>query len=549
MSLQRIALKDFVIVDRLALEFGAGFTALTGETGAGKSILIDALQLALGGRADPSAIRDGQDKAEVTVEFAATPPSTDWLSEAGIDAEGESVLVRRTLDAQGRSRGWINGTPVTATQLRELGARLVDIHGQHAWQGLMKPETNRELLDAYGGIDTQPMQRAWADWQTAVARLAQAEQAALAGEAEREQLTWHLRECDRLAPEPQEWPRLQEEHTRLAHTAALGESAQTALDRLCDADVNAVSLLTRAQQALAQRMHQDTRFKTMGETLEQALLLAQEAARDLQAYVRHAEADPGRLGELEQRLSQWMALAKRHRCPPEELPQVRTALQQRLEALAHATDLRHLREETSRLEKAYFSLSRQVSALRQGCQTKFEAEVTHAIRQLGMAGGTFQAHIEPLAHPQAMGADFVEFRVASHAGAVAKPVLKVASGGELSRLALAISVTTSQLGGCPTLIFDEVDSGIGGTVAHTVGRLMATLGQKRQVLAVTHLAQVACCAHHHVQVSKQWDERGLQSRAEPLTADQRVAEVARMLGGDGQSETPFAHAREMLGYD
>ena len=549
MSLQRIALKDFVIVDHLALELGAGFTALTGETGAGKSILIDALQLALGGRADPSAIRDGQSKAEVVVEFAPSAPCIEWLNAAGIDADGSALLIRRTVDTQGRSRGWINGTPVTALQLRELGGLLVDIHGQHAWQGLMKPETNRELLDAYAGIDTQPLQRAWADWQAALKCLTETQQAIITNEAERERLTLQLAECDKLAPQPEEWPDLQEEHSRLANAAALGESAQAALNRLCEAEVNVLGLLTRAQQALAPRTHQDTRFEAIGETLAQAMLLAQEATRDLQAYARHCEPDPNRLAELEHRLGHWMSLAKRHRCTPEELPQLRVALQQRLDTLTLATDLKTCHENVTRHEVAYTKISKQISNKRLEFKEEFAIKITSIIQQLGMTGGRLEVHMTPLDRPQATGVDFVEFRVAGHTGAAAKPVMKVASGGELSRLALAISVTTSQLGGCPTLIFDEVDSGIGGTVAHTVGHLMRTLGQQRQVLAVTHLAQVACCAHHHVQVSKQWVQGHLQSRAEHLDRDERVTEVARMLGANGLSQTPLAHAREMLGYD
>lgn len=546
MSLQRISLKDFVIVDQLTLELGTGFTALTGETGAGKSILIEALQLALGDRADASVVRDGQTRAEVAVEFGLTPESTQWLEAAGLDADGDTLLLRRTVDTQGRSRGWVNGTAATATQLRELGALLVDIHGQHAWQGLMKPDTNRQLLDAYGGIDTREVQRCWAAWQLALANLAAAERTASTAETERERLAWQLAEADKLAPLADEWTALQEEHTRLANVVALTDAAQTALTQLYDADTNAVSLLTRAQQPLGQRLHQDARFGPMVEALAQASLLAEETARDLQAYLRHTEADPARLAELETRLSQWTALTKRHRCAPEELTGVLTALRQRLAELNTASDLDTLREAVAKHEVAYKQISKQISLLRQNCKGKLATEVTHSMQQLGMVGGVFDVRITPLDRPQATGEDLVEFMVAGHAGAAAKPVMKVASGGELSRIALAISVATSQLGGCPTLIFDEVDSGIGGTVAHTVGRLMAELGQCRQVLAVTHLAQVAARAHHHVQVSKHTGTAGVESSARHLTDNERVAEVARMLGGSRLSETSFAHAREML---
>lgn len=546
MSLQRISLKDFVIVDELALDLGTGFTALTGETGAGKSILIDALQLALGDRADAGVVREGQLRAEVAVEFGVPPLARQWLDEAGIDCESDELLVRRTVDNQGRSRGWVNGTAVTATQLRELGALLVDIHGQHAWQGLMKADSSRELLDAYGHIDTQPVQACWAEWQHAKGRLSEAEQAASTGEAERERLLWQLAEADKLAPQPGEWASLQEEHTRLANVVSLTEAAHTALGLSSEDDVAALGLLAKAQQALEQRLHQEPRFAPMAEALAQASLMAEETARDLQAYLRHTEADPVRLDELEQRLNQWMSLSKRHRCAPEELPGVLATLRQRLAALDSATDLDGLRAAVAVSERAYAEISKQISVLRQYCKEKLATEITSTIQQLGMAGGVFEVQVMPLDKPQASGVDRVEFLVAGHAGMSAKPVAKVASGGELSRLSLAISVATSQVGGCPTLIFDEVDSGIGGTVAHTVGQLMARLGEGRQVLAVTHLAQVAACAHHHVQVSKQASAAGVKSSVRHLSQDERVTEVARMLGGSGVTQASVAHAREML---
>jgi len=548
MSLQRISLTDFVIVDQLTLDLGMGFTVLTGETGAGKSILIDGLQLALGGRAEASLVREGQTRAEVAVEFELTDVAIQWLEAAGINHDGGPLLLRRTVDTQGRSRGWVNGTATTATQLRELGALLVDIHGQHAWQGLMKPETTRELLDAYGNIDTNALQDCWLAWQQAQDQLSKAERTIATAETECERLMWQLAEGDKLAPKPDEWATLQEEHARLANVVALTEAAQTALGQLYDADTPAISLLTRARQALEQRVHQDLQLAPMAEALAQAALLTEETSRDLQAYLRHVEADPARLDELENRLSQWIALAKRHHCAPEALPEVLTALRQRLVDLTTATDVSGLRQEAARCESAYRKISASISTLRHECGGKLATEVTCLMQQLGMLGGVFEVHVMPLGKPHATGEDLVEFRVAGHAGAVAKPVIKVASGGELSRIALAISVVTSQLGGCPTLIFDEVDSGIGGSVAHTVGRLMATLGSHRQVLAVTHLAQVAARAHHHVQVSKQIGPAGVQSHARHLDDLGRIRELARMLGGIHESETSFAHALEMLSH-
>lgn len=548
MSLQRISLKDFVIVDELTLELSDGFTALTGETGAGKSILIDALQLALGNRADASVVREGGTRAEVVAEFDPTPAATAWLEEAGIAADGDVLLLRRAMDAQGRSRGWINGTPATAAQLREIGLLLVDIHGQHAWQSLLTPDSNRELLDAYAGIDTRPLQLCWQSWQKAQALLAEAEQSADQGQAERERLLWQLADAEKLAPEEDEWSSLQEEHARLANVVALTDGAQSALTQLYEADQSAVALLIRAQHTLQQRQHQDARLGPIAEALAQAALLAEESARDLQAYLRHTEADPSRLQELEARLGQWMALAKRLRCLPEELFATLEALRKRLALLTQNTDVEGLKQAVARHAAAYMKKSEEISALRQYHHARLATEITSSMQHLGMTGGIFQVHVTPLDTPQANGMDRVEFRVAGHAGATPKPVMKIASGGELSRIALAISVATSQVGGCPTLIFDEVDSGIGGTVAHTVGQLMATLGQSRQVLAVTHLAQVAARAHHHVQVSKVQGDRGIRSLALHLNANERVAEIARMLGGNVHSETSQAHAKEMLNH-
>lgn len=549
MSLHHITLKDFAIVDELTLELGTGFTALTGETGAGKSILIDALQFALGDRADTGVVREGQLRAEVTVEFGIPQVARHWLDDAGIGCGGDELLVRRTVDNQGRSRGWVNGTAVTAAQLRELGALLVDIHGQHAWQGLTKADSSREMLDAYGHIDTQAVRACWAEWQQAMARLSDAEQASSSSEAERERLLWELAEADKLAPQPGEWVSLQEEHTRLANVVCLTDAAHTALRLSREDDVAALGLLAKAQQALDQRTHLEPRFAAMAEALAQASLLIEEAARDLQAYMRHTEADPTRLEELEHRLNQWISLSKRHRCTPQELSDVRVALRQRLEALDSATDLGALRLAVAASEHAYAKTSQHISRLRHEYKKKLATEITNTIQQLGMAGGLFEVLVMPLEKPQASGVDRVEFLVAGHTGMSAKTVAKVASGGELSRLSLAIAVATSRVGGCPTLIFDEVDSGIGGTVAHTVGRLMAQLGHARQVLAVTHLPQVAAFAHHHVQVSKQASAAGVRSDVKHLSPPERVIEIARMLGGSGVTEASVAHARELLDHD
>lgn len=548
MSLQRISIKDFAIVDQVTLDLEGGFTALTGETGAGKSILIDALQLALGDRADASAVREGQSRAEIALEFGLIASAKTWLDAAGIESNGTEVLVRRSVDCQGRSRGWINGTPVTATQLRELGALLVDIHGQHAWQGLMKQESSRELLDTYGHIDTQKLQQYWTEWQNAKSTLSQAEITARNSEAEQERLVWQLKEADKLAPQGNEWENLQEEHSRLANVASLTEAAQTAITLTSNGDSHAIGLLSKAQNSLKQRLHQEPKFAPLAEALEQACILVEDASRDLQAYLRNTEADPSRLDELEHRLSQWMALAKQHRCTSEDLPKVVDSLRLRLKLLNTAVDTNSLARAVENCERAYILEAKSISELRHSAKQKFASQITSTIRQLGMADGLFEVQLSSLEKAHHSGVDRVDFLVAGHAGTAPRPLSKVASGGELSRIALAIAVATSQLGGCPTLIFDEVDSGVGGTVAHTVGQLMAKLGQARQVLAVTHLAQVAARANHHLEISKLTTPFGVISAVKSLKREERVVEVARMLGGSGLTEASFAHAREMLNH-
>lgn len=546
MSLMRIALKDFVIVKQLELDLTPGFTALTGETGAGKSILIDALQLALGGRSDTSLIRLGQAKAEVTAEFSVTSAVSTWLKTIDSDSDETTVLIRRTVDAQGRSRGWINSTPATAAQLKEIGSLLLDIHGQHAWQGLMRPETTRELIDEYGAIDTGVLGPLWQIWKQAKEALQQAKNRSASIKTEREHLEWQVSELEKLRPNESEWAQLQEEHARLANVNFLLEGAQAASDLLTEADDSVVSLLNKASQQLAQRSHLEPQFLAMTHALEQASVLIEETARDIHTYSRHTEADPERLSEIDTRMGNWISLSKRHRCAPDQLPQHWTALQSRLNELSEAGDLQALEKRVHLCEEAYRKSAQEVSLARRACAPKLAAEITTVMQKLGMKGGSFDVKFTALDNPQSSGLDAVEFLVAGHAGADLRPVAKVASGGELSRIALAIAVTTSQLSGSPTLIFDEVDSGIGGAVAHVVGKLMAELGKHRQVLAVTHLAQVASCADHHIKVAKHQESEGVISQVTVLDHKEREREIARMLGGVNITTASLLHAKEML---
>lgn len=546
MSLKRITLRDFVIVRELELDLGDGFSVLTGETGAGKSILVDALQLALGARADAGVVREGAARTEIGAEFDNVAALAGWLEDAGFEA-GDSLLLRRTIDSQGKSRAWVNGSPATATQLREVGERLVDIHGQHAWQSLTRPDAVRDLLDAYAGTSTAALQQLWHAWRAAQKALADACQAQDTLQRERERLAWQIGEVDKLAPAADEWDGLNASHTRLSHAQALLEAARGALESLEREDGSATSLLTQAQAALQDQEHLEPEFRAIAEVLSSSLAQAEDAAHSLHAYLRKTDLDPDRLAELDERMGLWLSLARRYKRQPAELPELLAGWKDELARLDAAADLAALEAAEKRDGQAYMAAATKLSKARAKAAPQLAKAITQAMQGLGMQGGRFEVSLQPLPQPGLDGLDDVSFLVAGHPGATPRAVGKVASGGELSRIALAIAVTTSQLGAAQTLIFDEVDAGVGGAVAETVGRLMKQLGRDRQVLAVTHLPQVAACADHHLVVAKQSDRAGTTSSVTPVQGEQRVAEVARMLGGERLSGTTLAHAKEMLG--
>lgn len=547
MSLRRIVLRDFVIVPALELDFAPGFTVLTGETGAGKSILIDALQLVLGARADTSVVREGATQADICAEFDTPAQAEPWLEAAGFAPEA-ALLLRRVIDTQGRSRAWINGSPATATQLRHLGALLLDIHGQHAWQSLMHADSVRALLDDYAGIQSDTVQRRWQAWRTASTTLAQAQAAQASLQQERERLLWQLEELDKLSPGADEWEQLNHQHTRLSHAQALLETAQNALRQLDDDDVGADRPLRRSLQQLQNHAHLEPEFGSIAAVLHDCLAHLADAQHSLQHYLDKAEPDPQQLAELDIRLTLWMQLARRYRRAPQELPQLQQAWQAQLQALDAAADLPRLMQQAEQAQAAYMEAAQALAQQRREAAPRLAHAITEAMQSLGMQGGRFAVHIHALAEPGAQGLDDVQFRVAGHPGATPRPLGKVASGGELSRLSLAIAVATSALGSAGTLIFDEVDSGVGGAVADTVGRLMHQLGQQRQVLCVTHLPQVAAYADQHYVVSKKRSKSGTSSTVSPSSDEARTHELARMLGGENISATTLAHAREMLAH-
>ena len=568
--LRRLTLRDFVIVSTLDVEFDAGFSVLTGETGAGKSILVDALQLALGSRGDAGVVREGALRAEIGAEFDAPASLSAWLDEAGFEPgpdEAGRLLLRRTIDAQGKSRAWINGSTATIAQLREAADHLVDIHGQHAWQSLTRAPSVRALLDAYAGTETVTLAQRWSEWKLASEALAAAgtQQAGL--ERERERLAWQISEVDKLAPADGEWAELEAEHRKLANAQSLIEAARGALDAISDADTNgkesADSLAGRALHALQGVAEFDPALAATIDVLQGAQAQLQDAAHTLSTYLSHADPEPQRLQALDDRLSAWLSLARRYRRPADELPQLLAQWGDELRALDAATDLDALQAERERALAAFNAEARRVSTSRRRAAPKLSSAVTQAMQQLGMGGGLFEVALTAHDAPQSFGLESAEFLVAGHAGSTPRPLAKVASGGELSRIALAIAVTTSQLEGeganaqnaaansttnavAGTLIFDEIDAGVGGAVAETVGRLMKQLGRDRQVLAVTHLPQVAACADHHFVVSKQLRAGLTLSDVRAVAGEARIAEVARMLGGERLSNTRIAHAQEML---
>lgn len=547
MALTHITLRDFVIVHELALDLSKGFSVLTGETGAGKSILIDALQLALGARAESGVVREGASRCEVCAEFEPTPAIQAWLEAAGFEASAD-LLLRRTVDAAGKSRAWINGSPATATQLRELGEQLLDIHGQHAWQSLTRPDAVRGLLDAYAGIDTRPLKASWHSWRQAQQSLADAQQAQSTLANERERLAWQIGELEKLNPQADEWQELSQQHSRLANAQALIDGANEGTLLLeGEEDGGALRQLSRAIQTLQSLGRFEPEFNALADVLTSAQAQAEDVAHSLHAYLRKTDLDPAQLAHLDERMGLWLSLARRYKKTPDELPMTLQGWRHELAQLIAAADLNTLQKAANAAQTACTQAAKAVSRQRQQAAKPLALAVSSAMQQLGMQGGRFEVQLQTLDAPAQHGLEEVSFLVAGHEGSTPRPVGKVASGGELSRIALAIAVTTSELGEAGTLIFDEVDSGVGGAVAETVGRLMKQLGQHRQVLAVTHLPQVAACADQHLLVSKAAAQGQVSSQVRGVSGEERVSEIARMLGGEKLSATTLAHAREMLG--
>jgi DNA repair protein RecN (Recombination protein N) len=548
--LRHLTIRNFAIVDALDLEFLPGFTALTGETGAGKSILIDALALAMGERADAAQVRAGSERAEISVTFTIerNPELREWLADQALEGEGDEVLLRRIVDAGGRSRAFVNGHVATLTQLREVGERLLDIHGQHAHQSLLRPDAQRKLLDEHAGLAdaVKTVGLLWREWQR-LAR-ARAEQAsnASARAAEREQLAWQVEELGKLAPVAGEWESIEGEHSRLSHAASLIEGTRAIVDSLSESEGAAEGALSASITRLRELAGYDKSLESTAELLESAHAQLAEAVQDLRRYADHVDLDPQRLREVESRIEALHGAARRLRITPVELPAFLERQKARLAELDMVSDLAALAAEEERAKSAYLEKAKALSAARKKAAAKFSKDVTAAMKELAMQGGGFQASLIPLEGGGVAGNENIEFAVSANAGFEPRPLAKVASGGELSRISLAIQVIASAASQVPTMIFDEVDSGIGGAVAEIVGRRLKALGTQRQVLCVTHLAQVAALANHQWTVSKSGTSTSTASKVTVLDDKSRVDEIARMLGGVEITATTRRHAAEML---
>ena len=553
--LQTISLRDFVIVDQLELDFAAGFTVLTGETGAGKSILLDALSLVLGERADSSQIREGANRAEISALFRIDPDQTshfnEWLDDQGfpLEDDGQSLLLKRTVEANGRSRAFINGSIATVTQLREAGDQLVDIHGQHAHQLLLKGGAQRELLDRHAGLLPLAIEvaQAFKTLNDSRRRLEQAENAGQDIERERERLEWQLEELTELSPVEGEWISIQSEHARLANGAKIIGGCQEAIETLSDAENSVDSTLSKASNTISSLAEHDPALSSISEALASAQIQLDEAIHGLNRYLQKVDLDPARLAQVEERMQALHGAARKYRTEEDSLAKLLLETSERLEALTASQNIDALREKVKAEEAAYLKIAKQLSQKRSKAAAELGKLVTDAMQDLSMAGGQLVIALTPLNEGGSNGLEQIEFLVAGHAGSTPRSLAKVASGGELARISLAISVITSKASFTPTLIFDEVDAGIGGAVAETVGKLLHQLGQSHQILCVTHLPQVAAQGNHHLKVSKSQHADKTISQVEILGRTERVEEVARMLGGATITDTTRRHARELLG--
>jgi DNA repair protein RecN (Recombination protein N) len=549
--LRALSIRDFVIVERVELETGAGYTVLTGETGAGKSILVDAIELLVGGRGDASVVREGAEKAELSAEFDLQGKVflEKYLSDHGLEGDSGTLLLRRAIDRSGRSRCFINGHAATLAQLREAGEHLVDIHGQHEHQSLLRAVAQRDLLDAHAGAEdlARDCGEAWRAWRRLEELAAEAEEQFARREAERAELEEKVAELKKLRLKEGEWEELAAQHQRLAHGSSLLAGAQSSLEALSEADGACLPQLSAVASRLRALSAHDDQLKAIVEMLESAEAQAGEAARDLRDYAIRVDLDPEALRAAEQRIEMLHAAGRKYRVKPAELPVLEQEVAQRFGELELAASPEALKREVASARGRYDVAAKKLSVKRKNAAQAIGREVTQAMQALAMSGGRFAVALHALSEPGAAGAEEVAFEVASHPSLPLRPLAKVVSGGELSRISLAIQLVAAKESPVSTLVFDEVDSGIGGAVAETVGRSLKKLGKQRQVFCVTHLAQVAAQGDAQWSVLKAGGKSKVATTVTKLDRAGRIEELARMLGGAEITATTRKHAAELLG--
>lgn len=551
--LVHLSIRNYAIVEQLDLELHAGMTAITGETGAGKSIMLDALGLTLGDRAEPGVVRPGADRADIlaTFDLTAIPEARQWLAERDLESEGPCIL-RRVITAEGRSRAYINGTPCPLGDLKGLGELLIDIHSQHEHQSLLKPDTHRRLLDAYAGAGelARQVQLCAQRWRQIRSELQRRSQNGEQQQARRQLLSYQLEELDNLAPAPHELAALEQEHRALSNADSLLGACRQVIELCSESESgNALSMLHACLQRLGGGAEQPASLNEAAELLASAQIQIGEAVSGLNRFVDHFDADPQRLQQVEERLDSLYSLARKHRVPADELHLLQEQLRGELLALdGDDASLEQLERELEQCAIRYRELAGQLSQRRRASAGQLAQAVESEMQRLGMPGGRFAVALQPGAgeEPQVHGEELVEFQVSANPGQPLKGIARVASGGELSRISLAIQVITAQTSRTPTLVFDEVDVGIGGPTAEVVGQLLRRLGERGQVMTVTHLPQVAAQAHQHLFVHKQRGSDETRTAVALLTLNQRIEEVARMLGGLDLTRESLAHARHML---
>ncbi len=552
--LVHLSIRNYAIVEHLDLELEGGMSVISGETGAGKSIMLDALGLCLGDRADSGAVRPGADKADILASFdlSEIPEARAWLAERDLDQHGPCML-RRVITAEGRSRGYINGTPCPQGDLKALGELLIDIHSQHEHQSLLKSDTHRRLLDEYAGSQdlARQVQLAAQRWKQTHSELERLSGIGDEQRARQQLLSYQLEELENLALGEHELEQLESEHKTLTNAESLLSACRLVIEQCSESDAgNVLAALTASLNRLSGFQGQPDALSEASNLLASAQIQVEEAVGELNRFLDHFEADPQRLQHLEERLDAIYTLARKHRRQPQELAALQQQLFEELESLnADDQTLERLAEEAAAYERHYREKAGELSRLRAAAAERLAAAVEAEMQSLGMPGGRFsiRLHSAPSEDPQPYGLEQVEFGVSANPGQPLKPLAKVASGGELSRISLAIQVITAQTSRVPTLVFDEVDVGIGGPTAEVVGQLLRRLGERGQVLTVTHLPQVAAQGHQHLFVHKLRDSDATRTAVSKLDDTQRVEEIARMLGGVDLTEESLAHARQMVG--